>query len=103
MPDQLGRTRKTGAFVRSMNDSRYAKGGLEPRFVIERADGKPIISTRRYSLVLDFSGADPHAIIAARAYADSVEAENPALASDIRAALADPTKAPAQHRYTEAA
>lgn len=78
---------------------RYAQGPLEERFIIERGDGKPIPSDRRYSLVLDFSGADPHAIIAARAYAASVEGENPALATDIRAALADPANAPKQHRY----
>lgn len=81
--------------------SRYAQGGLEPRFIIERIDGKPIPASRRYSLVLDFSGADPHALKAAHAYADSVEAENPQLAADIRAAVADPTTAPAQHGYTK--
>lgn len=79
--------------------SRYASGGLEPRFIIERTDGKPIDPSRRYSLVLDFSGADPHARVAAKAYADHVRSENPALAADIEAALADPTSAPAQHRY----
>jgi len=82
-----------------MTDSRYARGGLEPRFIIERADGQPITVSRRYSLVLDFSGADPHALVAAEAYAASVEAENPALAAGIRAAVADPSSAPAQHRY----
>lgn len=85
--------------MRNMEPSRYAKGGLEPRFVIERADGKPIDPSRRYSLVLDFSGADPHAVVAARAYAESVQAENPILAQDIRFALATPEIAPAQHRY----
>ncbi len=83
-----------------MEQSRYRSGGLEQRFIIERADGKPIDSSRRYALVLDFSGADPHAIIAARAYADSVDVENTKLAADIRAALAAPETAPAQHRYT---
>lgn len=79
--------------------SRYATGGLEPRFIIERTDGKPIDPTRRYSLVLDFSGVDPHALVAARAYADSVRAENPQLAEGIEAALRDPASAPPQHRY----
>lgn len=82
-----------------MELSRYAKGGLEPRFVVERADGKPIDPSRRYCLVLDFSGADPHAIVAAIAYADSVQAENPQLATDIVYALAMPEIAPPQHRY----
>lgn len=80
-------------------DSRYRNGGLEPRFIIERTDGKPIPADRRYSLVLDFSGADPHARVAAQAYADSVRAGNPVLAADIEAALADPQNAPSQHRY----
>ena len=79
--------------------SRYATGGLEPRFIIERSDGQSIPSDRRYSLVLDFSGADPHARLAALVYAASVGQENPQLEADIRAALADPVNAPAQHRY----
>ena len=79
--------------------SGYRDGGLEPRFIIERADGKPIPADRRYSLVLDFSGSDPHSLKAALTYASSVEAENPTLAADIRAAVADPTLAHPQHRY----
>lgn len=79
--------------------SRYSQGGLEPRFVIERADGEPIAPHRRYAMVLDFSGTDPHALKAALAYADSVETENAQLAADIRAAVADPSKAHPQHRY----
>ena len=79
--------------------SRYSVGGLEPRFLIERSDGKPIESSRRYCLVLDFSGADPHARVAAQAYADSVRSENADLADDIEAALREPASAPAQHRY----
>lgn len=59
-----------------MTSSSYRFGGLEPRFIIERADGQPIPKDRRYCLVLDFSGRDPHAIIAARACAESVEPEN---------------------------
>ena len=84
-----------------MTKSRYLEGGLEERFIIERADGTAINPDRRYSLVLDFSGADPHALVAANAYADSVEAENPALASGIRAALSQPKNAPPQHRYAK--
>lgn len=82
-----------------MQPTRATAGGLEPRFIIERADGKPIDPTRRYSLVLDFSGADPHALVAAKAYADSIRATNVQLADDIEAAIANPTTAPAQHRY----
>lgn len=83
-----------------MSDSRYAKGGLEERFVVERLDGKPIDPDRRYSMVLDFSGSDPHALVAAEAYAASVQGENEGLAAGIRAAIADPANAPKQHRYT---
>lgn len=79
--------------------SRYATGALESRFVIERVDGQPIPASRRYSMVLDFSGSDPHALVAAEAYASSVEGENPELAAGIRAAMADPSSSPAQHRY----
>jgi hypothetical protein len=79
--------------------TRATTGALEPRFIIERIDGKPIPASRRYSMVLDFSGADPHAIVAASAYADSIEAANPEMAAGIHAALADPANAPAQHRY----
>jgi hypothetical protein len=50
-------------------------------------------------MVLDFSGGDPHARVAAECYAASVENENPDLAAGIRAALADPANAPKQHRY----
>ena len=79
--------------------SRYADGGLEERFVIARRDGKPIDPSRRYSLVLDFSGADPHARVAARAYAASVRGENPKLAEDIHAALDNPYAAPRQYDH----
>jgi hypothetical protein len=80
-------------------ESRYKTGGLEPRFIIERADGKPIPSDRRYSLVLDFSGVDPHARVAALVYASLVGEENPQLEADIKAALDNPSAAPPQHRY----
>jgi hypothetical protein len=82
-----------------MQPTRATSGGLEPRFVIERADGKPIDPTRRYSLVLDFSGADPHALVAAKAYADSVRSTNVQLAADIELAIKNPVVAPAQHKY----
>lgn len=84
-----------------MTKSGFMLGGLEERFLIERKDGKPIPPDRRYSLVLDFSGADPHAIAAARTYAKSVEGDNPKLAADILAAIDNPATAPAQHRYSE--
>jgi hypothetical protein len=79
--------------------SRATEGGLEPRFIIERADGNPIAPSRRYCLVLDFSGADPWSVVAAEAYAVACETDNPTLAADIRQAIANPADAPAQHRY----
>ena len=79
--------------------SGYISGGLEARFVIERADGKPIAPDRRYCMVLDFSGADPHALKAALTYAESVEAGNPKLSADIRATVKDPSIGAPQHRY----
>ena len=76
--------------------SRYPHGGLEPRFHVTRTDGKPCRPEARY-VVLDISGADPHARRAIAIYAASVEAENPAFARDLYAALADPAAAPPQH------
>lgn len=81
-----------------MTESRYKRGGFEPRFIIERTDGKPIDPSRRY-FVLDFSGADPHAVTALIQYANLVAQENSQLAKDLTDALLDPKNAPPQHRY----
>jgi hypothetical protein len=81
--------------------TRAYTGGLEPRFWIERTDGKPIPSDRRYSLVLDFSGADPAARKTAWVYAWLVWFANRELARGIWAALRDPANAPPQHRYAK--
>lgn len=78
--------------------SRSNTGGYEPRFIIERTDGQPIPSDRRY-MVLSFDGSDPEAVRALLAYASFKEDKNPQLALDIRAHLANPKDAPAQHRY----
>lgn len=67
--------------------SRYATGGFSPRFVVTRADGKPCREGARY-MVLDGSGADPHAVKALKVYADSVRGENPELAADLDKMLA---------------
>lgn len=64
----------------SEEKSRYADGGFSPRFSIKRADGKPCRPSARY-MVLDGSGADPHATVALKAYADSVRSENSTLAA----------------------
>ena len=79
-------------------ESRANTGGYEPRFVIERADGKPINAGRRY-MVLSFDGSDQDAVLALLHYADLKEAANPELASDIRCHIENPAAAPAQHRY----
>lgn len=78
--------------------SRSNSGGYQPRFVIERVDGEPIPSDRRY-MVLSFDGSDPEAVHALALYADLKEQANPELADDIRRNIADPSAAPAQHRY----
>ncbi len=78
--------------------SRANIGGYEPRFTIERTDGQPISSERRY-MVLSFDGSDPEAIEALLFYASLKADTNPQLAADIRANIENPVSAPAQHRY----
>jgi hypothetical protein len=65
-----------------MSESRYVSGGFTPRFLVTRTDGQPCRPGARY-MVLDGSGADPHAVMALRVYALSVRGENPQLADDI--------------------
>ena len=74
---------------------RQSQGGFEDRFRVTRTDGKPCRADARY-LILDYAG-DPHAKAAIAAYADSIEGENPAMASDLRDALVNPERYPAQH------
>lgn len=77
--------------------SRYGAGGFSPRFVVRRKDGKPCRAEARY-MVLDGSGADPHALLALKVYAASVRAENPELADDLERMLAGDWQAElAQH------
>ncbi len=70
----------------SEEKSRYADGGFTPRFVVTRVDGKPCRASARY-MVMDGSGADPHAWLALKVYAASVRAENPTLADDLERML----------------
>ncbi|CDZ55056.1 hypothetical protein [Neorhizobium galegae] len=79
-------------------ETRSNTGGYEPRFIVERVDGQPIPSDRRY-MVLAFDGSDPEAVRALRAYAKFKEEKNPRLALDILGHLANPKDAPKQHRY----
>lgn len=76
--------------------TRSIAGGFEARFNVARTDGKPIRPDARY-IVLDYSGADPHAIKALQVYADSIESENAQMAADLRNALKNPSDWPAQH------
>lgn len=62
--------------------SRFGSGGFSPRFVVTRVDGKSCREGARY-MVMDGSGADPHAAKALKVYADSVRAENSELAADL--------------------
>lgn len=78
--------------------SRSNTGGYEPRFIVERVDGQPIPSDRRY-MVLSFDGSDQEAVRALWAYAAFKEEKNQQLALDIRSNLSNPKDAPAQHRY----
>lgn len=64
------------------------KRGLYGKFIIEKANGESIHPDARY-MVMNYA-QDPHARIAVAVYADSVEAENPTLAAELRAALAEP-------------
>jgi len=66
--------------------SRFSQGGFAPRFRVSRTDGKPCRPEARY-MVLDGSGADPHAVLALRGYAASVRADNPLLAADLDAMI----------------
>lgn len=79
-------------------NTRADNGGYEPRFTIERTDGKPIDPSRRY-MVLSFDGSDPDAVEALRHYASLKRSKNAQLADDLEHHLANPADAPAQHRY----
>lgn len=78
--------------------SRANTGGYEPRFTIERTDGQPIKSDRRY-MVLSFDGSDLEAVAALQFYAFLKTRNNVALAQDILENISNPKDAPAQHRY----
>lgn len=74
----------------------FTQGGFEDRFCVSRRDGQPINPKARY-LILDYSGRDPHAILALKAYAKSIRPENERMAEDILNAIANPIDWPAQH------
>ena len=59
----------------------YMRGGLDGRFVVSKAGGEPVSPTADYfPLRLD---KDPHAKVAAIAYAKSVAQDNSILAWDL--------------------
>lgn len=74
----------------------FLNGGFEDRFRVTKVDGSPINPAARY-LVLDYSGRDPHAVSAIKVYAESIRSDNPAMSSDLLAALDNPENFPAQH------
>lgn len=76
--------------------TRANTGGFEDRYRVTRTDGKPIRADRRY-IVLAYDGSDPAAHNALTAYAEAIESANPQMAADIRDALVNPAKYPAQH------
>lgn len=76
--------------------SRAIQGGLERRYTVTRADGSPCRPSDRFPVILNL-GSDPHAGPTLLFYADRIEADNPQLSADIRAAVADPQNTQAQH------
>jgi len=76
------------------------EGGYEERFIIERKDGKPIPSDRRY-MVLSFDGSDPEAVEALRFYAFlcATKKGNLQLSKEVIMNTMNPSEAPKQHRY----
>lgn len=78
--------------------SRFSAGGFSPRFLVTRTDGKPCRPSARY-MVMDGSGADPHALAALKVYAESVRHDNHELAADLDRMLGgDWPKEMAQHK-----
>ncbi len=61
----------------------YMRGGFRPRkYIVTKADGSLVDSQAIYFVLrLD---EDPHAIAATRAYAESVQGDNPDLARDLK-------------------
>lgn len=67
-------------------DKKDASRGLYGKFYVRRVDGRDTVGEKHADceyFVLDMTH-DPHAAAALRAYADSCEAEFPALARDLR-------------------
>jgi len=61
----------------------YLKGGWKRKYVIAKANGKPLDPKAKYFVLRYDSDGDPNARAAMRAYAVNVQAVNPKLASDI--------------------
>ena len=63
----------------------YKSGGWKQKYIVAKADGSPVDPKAVYFVLrLD---TDPHARVAAAAYAASVKATNPTLARDIWAKI----------------
>jgi hypothetical protein len=61
----------------------YKKGGLKDKYQIRKTNGNPMNPDAWYFLLNCYK--DKHAQIAAMAYADSVQEDNPILAEELRA------------------
>lgn len=73
----------------------YEQGGLlAHKYTISKSSGEPLDPEARcFVLRVD---KDPHALVALAAYAESVHADNPQLARDLRMLIADIHLAKAQ-------
>lgn len=63
--------------------------GILPKFIVSRSDGRDAPGEKHegcFTFTLDIEH-DPHAIVALSAYAESIRAENPTLASQLRKVL----------------
>lgn len=68
----------------------YKEGGWQYKYIVEKVDGSLVDPEAEYFVLrLD---KDPHARIAALAYADSVETDNSIFTADIRAHVAKSLK-----------
>lgn len=62
----------------------YKHGGFQPgKYLILKNSGKPIDPEAKYFVLRYDAGADPHARVALRKYAESVALDNPRLAIDL--------------------
>ncbi len=77
----------------------YKVGGFRPdKYVIAKSSGRPLDPEARYFVLRYDPGADPHARVALRVYAESVQVDNLRLATDLLMVLGLPNHATAMMR-----